>query len=280
MEIWHRISFNTTLNPNLLEKITNLGINYKKEQLPDLGNLGIGGEFIYFDIQQNHHNWTALCSLITKYKVSDISQTFFSEKELLESKWLRLIPTFEQGYPQPEGTWVRNPINYQNVCPQCGIFEQKSPFTIKKELNLGKKDFMTLYWTYVIFCTTKVLDSLKVNLIEGYEVWPVILKKTKLPSQLISQLYIPTITRPGLLDTELKKTICPTCGTVKFYPHTRGVMHYKKNALNTHVDMQQSYEWFGSGHSAYREIIISNKLGQLILKNKWQGVQLKKVKLI
>jgi hypothetical protein len=60
----------------------------------------------------------------------------------------------------------------------------------------------------------------------------------------------------------------------------RGAMYLKRDALVPDVDVMQTYEWFGSGHSAYREILVSNRLARIILDEGWKGVALKVVELI
>jgi hypothetical protein len=60
----------------------------------------------------------------------------------------------------------------------------------------------------------------------------------------------------------------------------RGVMYLKRDALLPGVDLMQTYEWFGSGHSAYREIIVSNRFARLILEQGWKGVRMKVVEAV
>jgi hypothetical protein len=57
-------------------------------------------------------------------------------------------------------------------------------------------------------------------------------------------------------------------------------MHITDNALDSKLDFQLTAEWFGSGHMAYRETIVSNKVAKLILEHKLKGVTFKVVELI
>ena len=94
-------------------------------------------------------------------------------------------------------------------------------------------------------------------------------------------MYIPTVAHPGLVGVEdLRRDVCPVCGVTKYYPHMRGVMYLQRTALVPEADILHSHEWFGSGHAAYREILISNRFAQLILDKGWQGVRLKVVELV
>ena len=140
---------------------------------------------------------------------------------------------------------------------------------------MGKKDFMSLYWTYALFCTPRVLSELQSHEIRGYQVWDAIIHRSNTPSQKVSQLFIPTVASPGLVRVE--DLTCSSCNVTKYYPHTRGVMYLKRDVLVSDVDIMQTYEWFGSGHAAYREILVSNRFARLVIDKGWKGVVLKVV---
>ncbi len=78
----------------------------------------------------------------------------------------------------------------------------------------------------------------------------------------------------------MRQVICPKCGKVKYYPHKNGVMRFKKEALIPDTDFLKTFEWFGVGRFAFREILISNKIAQLILDKDWKGVRLKVVEFV
>ena len=274
MKIVHRVGFSH--KDGVRSILDSLGIKYQTQDLP-----GVKSALVFFDIAESDPRWRRVEELIRAKGASDIFNTVFTKKELLSAEWVRLVPTFERGYPQPEETWVTNPINYEDHCPECGTFRQTASFRLKKEPNLGKSDFMSLYWTYALFCTPRILSELASHQIRGYEVWDAIIHKTGTPSQRVSQLFIPTIANPGLVRVEdLKRERCSLCKVTKYYPHMRGVMYLKRDALVSDVDIMQTYEWFGSGHAAYREILVSNRFARLILNNGWKGVTLKVVELI
>lgn len=273
MDIWHRITFGH--RDNVAVAIESLGIKYLTSPLPG------GGYLISFDITESDSRWPQVETLIRQKSAVDVSDTVFSPQEILAAEWVRLIPVFEQGYPQPQVTWVTNPINYEDHCPECGTFRQASNFRLKQEPYLGRKDFMSLFWTYALFCTPHVFDELKAHGIRGYEKWDAVIHKTDVPSQKVSQLYVPTVANPGLMRAEdLKRETCLACGLTKYYPHMRGVMYLARTALVADVDILQTYEWFGSGHSAYRELLVSNRFAKLILEKGWRGIKLKVVELL
>lgn len=273
MEIWHRVTFNRY--DAVDEEIENLGITFKKTP-------GLQGYYlITFEITESDHRWPRVAELVQQKDRGSLVDTIFTKDEILAAEWIRLIPIFEQGYPQPYTTWVTNPINYKDHCPACGTFQQATSFRLKKEPHLGKQDFMSLFWTYALFCTPHVFDELEAHGIQGYEKGDAIIHKTALPSQKVSQLYVPTVANPGLVRAEdLKHEICSACGFTKYYPHMRGVMYLARTAVVSDVDILQTYEWFGSGHSAYRELLVSNRFAKLILEKGWRGIRLKVVELL
>jgi hypothetical protein len=280
MEIWHRISFNSRLDAAFFSKIESIQINYTANDLPE--RPAGKSKYVYFDISESDVHWPQIFALMAKYKITSHSETYFNNQEILSSDWLRLIPTFGHLFPQPEKTWVRNPVNYSDFCHNCGTFKQVSPFRIKHEPKNQKYDFQSSPWAWVFFCSKRVIYSLKENGIRGYEDWDVIIHGSNTPSQAYSQLFFINLTQPGLLDLEsLRPETCHVCNHTKFYAHLRGVMQYKRNAIDPNLDIVQNYEWFGGGgKSAYREILISNKFAKLIIESGWKGVRMKVVELV
>lgn len=278
METWHRVAFNGDTKSPFLQIVKELGIKYKVSPLPhhDTG-------LISLDIAESDPNWPAVAALIEQFGASNIYNTIFSEEEILRASWSRLIPTFEQGYPLPKEAWLSGLPPYGERCRKCGIHkeQQQFKFRIKKEPRLGKRSFMSLYWTYALFAVPVVFEAFAENELSGYEKWPVLIHKTGQPAQSIAQVYMPYLATASLVPEEtLKRNVCPECGTVKYFPHMRGYMQFTAELLEANLDFMMSREWFGDGHAAYREILVSNKVTRLILENKWQGVQLKPVKVI
>jgi hypothetical protein len=275
MEIWHRITFGHRDGVDAAIE----ALNIKPERSPLPG----GGYLIHIDMTESDPRWPHLLALVREKNALDMYNTVFTESEILSAEWVRLVPSFEQGYPQPEEDMRWKEISYENQCLQCGVgYQQKAPFRLAREPRLGKHDFMCLYWTYTLFCTRKVLETLKAHQIRGYEVWEAIIHRTNQPSRVVSQLVFPNVAGPSLADIDkLRPETCPECGITKYDSHLRGYMHLKREALRPNTDIQLTHEWFGSGsHSGFREILISNRLAKLILDEGWRGVSLKPVELV
>lgn len=275
MEIWHRIGFSH--KDQVESTIEVLGLSYKKKPLP-------GGAYIlHLDIVESDPRWEQILTLVREKRGVDIYDTIFSGEEIVDAEWVRLIPTFERGYPQPQESWIDDHPNYRNICSKCGAgFVQSHSFQIEKEPQLGKHDFMTLYWTYALFATHRVFDILAEQGLSGFDRWEAIIQKTNKPSRTVSQIYIQHNAEPGLAATDqTKPEVCIQCGVTKYAFHKRGYMHLKRDSTLGGIDIQSTFEWFGSGgHNAFREILVSRRFAKLILDQGWQGVTLKPIKLI
>lgn len=287
METWHRVSFGHKDKVDTI--IESLNLKTKRSPLPR------GGYIIHIDITESDPEWPKISKLIEEKDGLDIYDTNFTDSEILDAEWVRLIPVFERGFPQPQNGWEK--INYEEECPTCGVgYRQTAPFRLKGEPRLGKNHFLGLYWTYTLFCVQEVINVLEAHNIQGYEVWPAIIHKTNQASKIVSQLIFPHVAAPALADEDKLQPeqgsmpvpyppgfrgTCPLCGITKYEYHKRGYMHLKREALIKDTDFQLTYEWFGSGgYGGNREILISHSVAKLIIDKKWRGVRLKPIKLI
>ena len=281
MDIKHRVSVNST-EADFLAAIVDLGVVYNLIQLP-----GNGGNLITILILESDPQWNSVVNLVKTqkqfdvYGEGDLFETVFSEDEIKNASWLRLISTFEQGYPQPKPHWPIKQLSYEIICPKCAIHKQTNPMRLAKEPNLGRKSFMSLIWAGEIFCTPEVILGLESIQARGYEVWDALIHKIEKPSERVRQLYVPGVASPGVIvDDDLERKICPVCGTTKYYPHVKGPMYLNREALLPDTDFILTHEWFGHGLLAWREILVSNRVASLILDKGWQGVRFKVVEVV
>lgn len=276
MEIWHRIALNSKKDEKTFKEIQILQVDYKTIELP-------GGEsdFVYFDIAESDRNWPIISNLFSKYGALNRVETFFTDEEIRNAEWLRMISVFEQGYPQPKNPWPFKQSDRDLLCSTCAIYQQIAPMHIAKEPHMGKKSFTHTIWTMETFCTPDVFQGLKEINAKGYESWDVILHKSRQISEKVRQLYVPSIASPGFLaEEDLGRVTCPECGTTKYYANMRGIMKIKKEAIIPDVDFMLTNEWFGSGYIAWREILVSNRVASMILDKGWQGLRFKVVDIV
>jgi hypothetical protein len=281
MDIKHRINVNTH-NIEILSTIQKMGVEQNIVKLP-----GAGGNLITIFILESDPRWNEVISLVKEekefelYGKGDQFESIFSNSEIREADFLRLISTFEQGYPQPESTWPLKQNSLDNVCSKCGIYNQTNKIRINKEPNLKDNSFMSLIGIGECFCVPYVITELKRFEAKGFQEWNVIVNKTDQPSKNIQQLYIPAINPPGMIpESQLLNIVCPVCGTKKYLPHIKGKMRLRKDSTLIGSDFMLTNEWFGTGLIAYREIIVSNRIANFIIDRQWKGVRFKVIELV
>jgi hypothetical protein len=69
-------------------------------------------------------------------------------------------------------------------------------------------------------------------------------------------------------EMESKKNYC---GQLKYNFPQRSVLAFDKNIFEGQPDFVKPFEWFGSGGSASRPILVSKKVRNIILKEKFRG---------
>jgi len=273
MQIWHHISFNTLRLPDVFPVIERLGLEFK-----EIRGLGPQSRHISFDISEDDGRWVRLKPDIEG--VLDIVYTVFDQDEVLGAEWVRLIPTFETGFPHPKDTWIPHRPNFEAVCTECGRYLQRSPFQVKEEPNLAGHDFMRLSWTYSLFTTREVLEGLVQSRFGGFDAWELIVAPHKKPSTKVQQIHVLQTAGAGYVDDSSSATVCRVCSTVKHKPHRRGPMTFEAGSLGGRTeDILLTTEWFGDGKGAFQEILVSHRLADHILLNQYKGVTLQPVRL-
>jgi hypothetical protein len=150
---------------------------------------GGGSSLISIDITEADPHWARISELAMQYKAANIKETFFSEEEIRNATWLRIM-ALEYGAPQPALTWPIKQFSYENVCPKCAVHQQTKSMRLKKEPKLRGKSFMSLMNAGEIFATKEAISGLDSIQARGYEVWDALLHKTNQPSEIVQQIYV------------------------------------------------------------------------------------------
>ena len=147
---------------------------------------------------------------------------------------------------------------------------------------MAKHAFLKLYWVYALMAIPEVIEALRAADTRGTEVWPVMLHREDRPSEVVSQIVVPTVAGPALAEEDKRQPEpCATCGVTKYAYHQRGMMHLDGSALRDDVDLQLTHEWFGSDtKTGRREFLVSNRIARLILEHGWTGAVLWPVELV
>ena len=215
------------------------------------------------------------------------------------------MPFFEvnaqghHGYPQPEDEYYR--LVYSNFCPRCGISDQQiAPFRMKRSQRAQHSDFLQLNWVFdALFVTPGVAADLGISTLTGIAFGPVLDHRTgdKLGERV--QLLIPTVIRcaqtsqlptvtcrPNNEEAAVFKSFTagekrytpetPFCGRVKYYPPTSLAISLEGSGDTP--DLFQTAEWFGSGGSARRLTLASERFVALVRQHGWRGLTFGRVR--
>lgn len=273
MKIKYRISFRESESQELIAIIKQFRIKHDSIILP-----GSTNALVSFDIYDDHIAWETISDLVEKHNLPYLHTNIFSKKEIRSAQWCRVKLINHIGYPQPENKWLSTRFTYADYDPESSIFShQIENFRIKKEPGLKNKHFMDLTWPHEMFALKEVFEKFKEANIKGYEAWDVLIHKTGKPSKEIAQIVVPKITEADALlnDHPISTT---SNKVIKYMPHTVGILEFTHELLTEHTDFVLSKEWFGDSN-AFRELLISQKVANLILDNNWKGISLEPVRI-
>ena len=264
MKLVHRIG--CRINKAQRTELEELGVKLPK----GLSMPGDGDPLVTFDVNENHENWPTLEAKIRKWGVSDIVRTEFTKKEISDASWLKLMADWHHGYPQPredEFGYLEATYDLTTYCEKCGIGKkQNAPFQMKGEPKWGKRGILQLNWIFdEYFVTPDVWSSIFRP--HGIECRPVLNTKgaeLKTVVQLIANEV--SIRTDDLLSEE---AACVKCGRTKYMPVTRG--RFPKLASEPSKAMVKTEEYFGSGASAHKEVLISQTIASALVAQKIGG---------
>lgn len=300
MRIVHRyLTFDR--NKKLTQLLDKLQIPYKEKEK------SFGENLSYYDLEfflyEDDPDFQDKSKQVSKFNITPQVGTEFSKEDNNNADWF-MIMTGQFGYPQPEDDYFELTYAKDNVCLQCEIGKRQiNPFRFRSEPKAKHSQFLGLNWVFdELFVREKAIELFERENITGIRYSSPVLNKTGEPMDTIKQLHVDTILSPGLLTDNLDFEICekPTHkGQIKFikkhnpdflnkefcrqkkynYPK-RGAITLKKELFNNQPDFVKTYEWFGSGGTASRPILISKKVRTLIIKEKLRGAIFKPIFLV
>jgi hypothetical protein len=242
-------------------------------------------------------------NLLSKFDIDPQVGTEFSKEEENNSDWF-MLSTGYFGYPQPEDTYFEMTYSIEDVCFQCKIGKKQiNPFRFRSEPKAKHSQFLGLNWIFdEIFVREKVIEAFAKENLPGIRFSSPVFNKTQAPLETIKQLHVDTVLDPGLITDNLNFEICQKpidkkqiefykknnpdyldkkfCGQKKYNYPMRGAMTLKKELFKNKPDFVRTFEWFGSGSSSSRPILISKRVREIILKEKLRGAFFRPVFLV
>jgi len=257
MKIVHRISVNADQSDR--ESLKRLGVS-------------IESGFVSFEVEESDGRWPRLEEWCEKHQAVDDPRTEFSSTELSSADWLALAPEWHCGYPQPDEDkfgYLNATYDLKNFCAACGIgLEQKAPFQMKAEPRWGRRNITQLNWVFDEYFLTTAL-------------WQAVFAPAQIPSRpvlnmhgevmrTVVQLVVET---RAVIDTEgLLGQPCRMCGAIKYPPVARGFFPRLKGEPSSSVARTNIY--FGSGASANRVVLVSQRIRRELISAGAQGVSM------
>jgi rRNA maturation protein Nop10 len=230
---------------------------------------------VSFELDESHESWPKVQRWITARRPVDVVRTQFSKQELASAKWLELMPDWHHGYPQPnEDVFGYREATYDvsEYCPQCGTgLKQKAPFQMKAEPKWGRNGILQLNWIFDEYFVTPAIWA-KVFEPHGVGYRQVLSTKgveLKTVMQLIVAEEIDVITEGLPIER------CPSCGRVKYVPITRG--RFPVLASEPAGHMAKTRQYFGSGASASKRVLISQDLAHALASENVRGASVRPV---
>jgi hypothetical protein len=249
----------------------------QKQRLEELGvklgqGIGLPGEtelLFAFDVDEDHPNWPILQELFTQWRVSDIVWTTYTKREIDTARWLDLRSDWHHGYPQPDELdfgYREATFDLIDFCQRCGTgLKQKASFQMKGEPKWGKRTILQMNWVFdEYFVTPEVWSSVFEP--HGIGCRPVTNRKgveLKTVVQLVVEEEV------GIEMDGVQGEVCPDCGRTKYLPWTRGPFP----ALRSEPSgvMVKTREYFGSGGSANKAVLVSQALARAFTREKMRG---------
>lgn len=224
---------------------------------------------VTFDIDEADERWPAVRDWAAGRKAGDTVRTEFSRAEVTSAEWLVLSPSWHHGYPQPEKAFGYRAATYDpsQFCEVCGVgLRQREPFRMTREPRWGRRNVLQLNWVFDEYFVTPELWAVGLKPL-GVAARPV-LDKAGHELQSVVQLVVEERVELALHD--LPGETCPRCHRLKLASHVRGYFPSLRGLPSAAI--VRTREYFGSGASAFNEILVSKELARSLLRAEAKGI--------
>ena len=226
-----------------------------------------------FEVEESDILWEPIRQLVEEHRLPDFAYTRFTKKELETANQLVLRPSWHWSYPQPQDGFGYLEMTYdtRDHCDQCGMGGvQKAPFRVLRQPAWGKHDILQLNWVFDEYFVTRrayheVFEPLGIGNRE------VVKHRDGSVVDDILQFRIDTVSRVPLNLDGFPSEVCSKCGRRKYLLVSRGPLPPFAGYPGD-VPILKTQEYFGSGGSAFREGVVSNRLYSAMVRYGVKGV--------
>jgi hypothetical protein len=261
-----RVAHKLSVSPSeaIAADLARHGIKYSKSSLT-----------ISFTVHEDSPKWPEMRDWAKRHGAFDWVTTEFSTAELDGAKWLEMIPAWHYGFPLPDSDnfgYRQTTYDPSEGCSECGICgRQVAPFQIKGEPKWGRNSILQLNWVFDEFFVTPELWS-RVFQPLGVTSLPV---KTQRGDELRTVVQLKITEDVDVAVDGLDFEVCGSCASVKYLPITTGPFPAITSADASIA--AKSRQWFGSGGSAYRPVLVEQTVRRLILDRGAKGASFRPV---
>lgn len=255
LKVLHRITVSVT--PKINEELLMLGVI----AVPD--SLGL----TTFVIDESDRRWPDLQRWLADRHLRSLVSTEFTADEIGHAQWADLTPDWHYGYPQPVDDYKAVTYDCTDHCEQCGIGAiQREPFRLKGEPKWGRRSIFQLNWVFDEYFVTPTLWETILKPL-GVECRSVLNTKGK---ELSTVVQVVVREEVGITHERLSPTRCALCGRIKYLPHRKGFFPPLEQYPSG--DIAKTREYFGSGASAYKSIVVSRTIVAAFVAHGVRGV--------
>ena len=283
MRIQHRyITFDK--NEDLTSLLDRLTVKYKviEKQLSE----DVEVYALEFSLYEDNPRFKLLKDAVERFGLTPQIASIFEKDDIEKSDWF-IIGTGQYQYPQPEAGYLNATFDLRNYCPHCGSGKiQNAPFRLKTEPKQHNNQFWGLHWEFEHVFVRQETKNILERDIKGIRFSNPVLHKRNIPIDGFYQLHIDAILEKGFDGYNTKVITCKTnneeglntdsrqvyCGQTKYHHPMIGGYLFDKVIFQQEGDIALTSEYFGSGGSANRLVIVSKRFKQIVEKNKLKGL--------
>lgn len=269
----------------------NIGYNYKEDLDSVISTFKYQLEFYLYE---DNPNFAAIKKEVDRFGIVQQSGTVYEKADIKAAEWF-IASAGQYQYPQPEEdfNYKKTTFNLDNYCDLCAIGKiQNAPFRLKSVPKQHNNQFWGLFWENApLFVRQEAKNILEKENIQGIRFSKPVLHKTNLEIEGFYQLHIETVLTKGFDSYNTKTITCKInneenlntgvnpdcCGRIKFHHPMIGGYLFDKTIFHPGVDIAETYEYFGSGGSADKLVMVSKRFKEIVEKNKLKGLSFKPV---
>jgi hypothetical protein len=239
------------------------------------------GSTVFLLISESDSNWPVLAEFLAEHPVSHTIESRFSKQEIRTARWCTLGVTSHFGYPQPEDDFEYRRTTYSpnGACDRCGMGGvQVAPFRLRKAPTRKGPRLLQLNWVFdEFFVSSAARRHIEAAGHLGLRFEDVVLHG---PGAAVPGWFQVRITEvlPPCIDTDgLVAEKCGSCSRIKYNYPCGEMLRLLSPPPESTLDIVKTSEWFGSGASARRLVLVSQPFVRMILDGGWRGVDLQPI---